>query len=130
MDEEKKFLWHKSDNEEEIVHVIDIEEMDMNIEDIMYNVARQLFRLYYPEEEIPVNSVYVGRVYENKYTKNCQINFSKNNFIVKCKYICSSREIHAKSYELTHHHMAWCMKEQDDDEKKGIFYSSDDKCVN
>lgn len=130
MDKEKKFLWQNINNEEEIICVIDIEEMDMDIEDIMYHIAYQVFKLYYPDKEIPDNSVYTGKVYDNKYSKSCQINFTKNDFIVKCKYICSSKEIHVKSYELTHHHTAWCVKEQNNNEQKSLFFCSDDKCVN
>lgn len=70
------------------------------LEDIFYNVAIGGFQNIYPEENIPNESVIIGKIYKNKKKYSCQIKLIQNNVICMCSYDLETRRFTNRFYRL------------------------------
>lgn len=72
------------------------------IEQTMYTLAYQTYEEYYPDALVAPKSVNVGELYESNNSYSCQIRFTMNGVICKCKFIKDTSEYEIEFYELTH----------------------------
>lgn len=72
------------------------------LKDTFYNIAMMLFNQYRPNENIEDNSVIIGTIYESTYSYSCQIRFTCNDVIVRCKYLKKAEIYNFEFYECTH----------------------------
>ena len=83
--------------------VVEFSELtEQNIQDSMYAMSLSLFSNYYPNTPVAPKSISVGELYESTKSYSCQIRFTLNGTICKCKYYKDTSEYEIEFYELTH----------------------------
>lgn len=91
------------DDNKAYLYIEDVDDIDEDfLEDEMYWFCGELFKRIRPDEEVPDRSVCVGKLYKSKYSYSCQIRYSKNGIIFKCKYLINKGIFEVEIYELTH----------------------------
>ena len=70
---------------------------------MFYTYAETAFNTFKPDEEIPDNSVFINKIYEDKKSFSCQIKFKENNVIAKCNYYKESGKTFIEFFEMTHY---------------------------
>lgn len=80
---------------------IDIAQSDeYDLEEIFGMVALSTFNTTYPDEEVPKDSISIGRVYTNKKQYSCQVKFKGNNVICMINYEVEPRRFISRFYRL------------------------------
>lgn len=116
---DEKFLLVNAKDDSIVLYKLGEDDMSLDeIEECMRYYADMVFEWYCPDTEIPDNSVSIGRLFDNKYTVNCQINYTKNDFIVKCTFYKSKHEFIFNGYKLVTKHVGWKLRDINTQEER------------